>query len=645
VSVLLRALRGTTDTITLFEDQVDQAAPATATDTFGGQTSLDLLEAHTSSSGHAWTVSGGAGSIVFDAAGAVYNPTGQPTSVGLLQFTPPTEDYRVETDWTIGSNVNGRFAGPVFFSNDAGTIFYHVRLNVQSALWELYYFAPTATLLATAPATVPSVGATYTITAVCNGETSTNRAIEFRIKQAASGAGPGNVLGRVNHSTIVGPGKAGMRFSGGDAHHCTAIRVIPQQRPDAAKWSRYHAPTTQVHAGFRWREQVEVIDDPAGGGNRLLRFLAESKASGTTGATLSTFMGGASVLPGRIAYGTYEVRMRMDLDTSVKTSGVALTWPTSDNWPDDGENDFAESGVGDGVTRNPMHGFIHYASSPNVNAQESFTYTGIDGTAWHVYRLEWSATLMRLYVDDVLRGTVTNAAHIPQVPHFFAVQLDSVVTGTIAAPVGLYVDWARISQAAPPSGRIPTGTLTPAGTAYPGGTLAAPLAQTVAAGGAAYSVRPGGVVAGARLPGLVPTGTRVPTGTLVPSALPTGQTVAVSGVTYLLAPGAGDPGLPGVVFVSVTGAELAIVAGGVAPAPAAITVAAAGSAWQMIAAAAGWSYPVTTNRTGLPEYTVGAPTESAATLAANEAAVALTAGPVVSTYTVGVTESTETFEH
>ena len=58
-------------------------------------------------------------------------------------------------------------------------------------------------------------------------------------------------------------------------------------------------------------------------------------------------------------YGRWEFRVRTDPDPSEATSGVVLTWPQSENWPIDGENNMYETGTN--PVRSPFMTFIHYA--------------------------------------------------------------------------------------------------------------------------------------------------------------------------------------------------------------------------------------------------------------------------------------------
>jgi beta-glucanase (GH16 family) len=136
------------------------------------------------------------------------------------------------------------------------------------------------------------------------------------------------------------------------------------------------------------------------------------------------------------AYGRYSFRARVDADPSAATSAVVLTWPTSENWPAEGENDIYETTRAD---RFPFSSFIHY--SPK-NLQYWFHHDA-DGTQWHDMAMEWEPNEIRIYRDGALVFKVTDAYAIPDWAHNLTIQLDAVKP-SMSGAVRMEVDDVRI---------------------------------------------------------------------------------------------------------------------------------------------------------------------------------------------------------
>jgi beta-glucanase (GH16 family) len=135
-------------------------------------------------------------------------------------------------------------------------------------------------------------------------------------------------------------------------------------------------------------------------------------------------------------YGRYEFRVRTDADPSAATSGCVLTWPTSNNWPAEGENNIYETTT---ASRYPFSSFIHY--SPQ-NWQYWFHHY-VDGTQWHVMAMEWEPDQIRIYRDGALVFTVSDTYAIPDWSHHLVFQLDALKSWMSGA-VRLQIDWVRI---------------------------------------------------------------------------------------------------------------------------------------------------------------------------------------------------------
>jgi beta-glucanase (GH16 family) len=185
-------------------------------------------------------------------------------------------------------------------------------------------------------------------------------------------------------------------------------------------------------------------NSPGHAGNGLRRPEAFTVSNGLLIVTAQMVAG--NIVSGGMAhrmnykYGKFEFRVRTEQDPSEATSGVILTWPQSEKWPIDGENDMYETGTS--VTRNPFHTFIHYGTAGST--QYHFLQNE-DATQWHTIAMEWEEKELRMYRDGDLVWNLTDVNAIPDVPHHLSIQLDAFkksMTGTVK----MYVDWVKIYQ-------------------------------------------------------------------------------------------------------------------------------------------------------------------------------------------------------
>lgn len=187
-----------------------------------------------------------------------------------------------------------------------------------------------------------------------------------------------------------------------------------------------------------------IYNSIGNGGNGLRRPEAFSVSDGLLVITAQMVNG--NLVSGGMAhkvnykYGKFEFRVRTEQDPSQATSGVILTWPQSEKWPMDGENDMYETGTG--ASRSSFNTFIHYGT--DAHTQYQFVHNA-DATQWHTVAMEWEANALRMYQDSTLVWTLTDVNAIPDVPHHLCIQLDafkSSMTGTVK----MYVDWVKIYQ-------------------------------------------------------------------------------------------------------------------------------------------------------------------------------------------------------
>ena len=113
------------------------------------------------------------------------------------------------------------------------------------------------------------------------------------------------------------------------------------------------------------------------------------------------------------SYGRYSVRARIDEGKGV---GLALLlWPTSEQWPNDGEIDFAEM-----PRRDAVH-FTNHWGTPDNHQYQSESMP-LDATQWHTYGVEWTSNRLAFLVDGEVRSVITE--NVPTGPMFLGMQTE-----------------------------------------------------------------------------------------------------------------------------------------------------------------------------------------------------------------------------
>ena|GEM_PF-4222180 len=141
-------------------------------------------------------------------------------------------------------------------------------------------------------------------------------------------------------------------------------------------------------------------------------------------------------------YGIWQLRAKFDAGAGYRPA-VQL-WPQSNNGTTDGAIDFASDSD---AARTVLNVAMHPAGGGTA---ASGSAKG-DFTAWHVYRVEWRATFVRMYLDGTIifdSSTSTTALTIPSTPMHLTIQEDKGPGGSIPSPnaqtpvpVILHVDW------------------------------------------------------------------------------------------------------------------------------------------------------------------------------------------------------------
>jgi beta-glucanase (GH16 family) len=161
-------------------------------------------------------------------------------------------------------------------------------------------------------------------------------------------------------------------------------------------------------------------------------------------------------------YGFMEARIKMPSGPGWWPAFWTLAADVSIDWPFGGEIDIVEMlGPQPGVVEQHIHydtgaghqgpGFAYDPATPSDFTQD-----------FHVYAVDWTATYIRWYVDGVQTFEFTNAAAIPDIPHYLILGLacggnwlDELAGGgpgsgnpTLGSTAEVLVDWVRVWQRA-----------------------------------------------------------------------------------------------------------------------------------------------------------------------------------------------------
>ncbi|WP_196279500.1 glycoside hydrolase family 16 protein [Catellatospora vulcania] len=198
---------------------------------------------------------------------------------------------------------------------------------------------------------------------------------------------------------------------------------------DTGKWGVYHDPYGN-HP--RVREAVAVRD----GELRITGAIRDGRdVSGGIASRVNQL------------YGRWEVRLRVDRGAGY--NGVALLWPKSEQWPEDGEINMIEVNKGERAT-----GLNYLHNKTKTNKQDQLVRA--DFTSWHTVAVDWLPGRVIFYLDGRQTWSVPNATAsaslVPSTsPMHLALQLDKGCDsftpcrdGGTPAEVTLHVDWIKI---------------------------------------------------------------------------------------------------------------------------------------------------------------------------------------------------------
>lgn len=147
-------------------------------------------------------------------------------------------------------------------------------------------------------------------------------------------------------------------------------------------------------------------------------------------------------------YGTIEVRAKLPI-------GIG-TWPavwmlganiSKVNWPACGELDIMEL---KGSEPNKIYGTFHYPGRSGGNADGNTKMIPEVSTSFHKYSMEWTKSMIRIFIDGQLSHSLVNTSKMPFHKDFYIV-LNLAIGGGFAGPVdplftesAMQIDYVRV---------------------------------------------------------------------------------------------------------------------------------------------------------------------------------------------------------
>jgi licheninase len=178
-----------------------------------------------------------------------------------------------------------------------------------------------------------------------------------------------------------------------------------------------------------------VYDGPGHAGNGRRRPQAVAASNGVLSITgdAAGDSGGMALAHDQM-YGRWEVCIKSSAAAPGYQS-LALLWPSSNNWPADGEVDFME--IRD-AQRQTVEANLHWGPPD----QWIGGAVAANATAWHSWAVEWTPERIATFIDGTLWWQTTDIVHFPPGPMHLCVQLDNV-GGDVGAGGRQDVDWVR----------------------------------------------------------------------------------------------------------------------------------------------------------------------------------------------------------
>ncbi len=145
-------------------------------------------------------------------------------------------------------------------------------------------------------------------------------------------------------------------------------------------------------------------------------------------------------------YGRYAARARKVSDIPLYKTAWLL-WPQDGVWPQHGEIDWPEGGLGSG---NTVSAFMHRADATDGGDQD-VRNTAATHADWHTYVIEWGLNRCAFYLDGTLLGSEITS-RVPSWAMYWLLQsetnLDSNNPPAAATDGTIEVDWVAVWEPA-----------------------------------------------------------------------------------------------------------------------------------------------------------------------------------------------------
>jgi beta-glucanase (GH16 family) len=214
--------------------------------------------------------------------------------------------------------------------------------------------------------------------------------------------------------------------------------------PDTSKWGY------NLGAGGWGNDEKEYYtnraENAAASGGTLKIILKKEAYNG------SNYTSARLLTKGKFSFTYGKVEARAKLPAGVGTWPAIWMLGANDDiagWPDCGEIDIMEHV---GKSKDLIYGTLHYPGRSGGNADGSTKLISNATTAFHLYSMEWDATAVKIYVDNVLYHTVANSASLPFNHDFFLI-MNIAIGGYFGGAIdpaftsaAMEVDYIRVYQ-------------------------------------------------------------------------------------------------------------------------------------------------------------------------------------------------------
>ncbi|MGG5809189.1 carbohydrate-binding domain-containing protein [Falsiroseomonas sp. CW058] len=168
-----------------------------------------------------------------------------------------------------------------------------------------------------------------------------------------------------------------------------------------ATWGNPYHGSVYWNGAFTWNADDVAVRD----GEMQVTITQQDDGNWTAGG-FNSFTAGHTITYGKIEFDA-------KVPDHQGTMTAILTWPSSDNWPRDGEIDILETPFSENMFS------THYEGPNGEHYFDSIRSSTYDASEWHHYEVTWLPDSLTIEVDGQVMAHWTDPAEIPDVPHGF----------------------------------------------------------------------------------------------------------------------------------------------------------------------------------------------------------------------------------